>query len=177
MKDTMTNIIDEIKLDSTYNRGYDKGYNNRKIEEEFEEKSNNYEQGLNDAWELTRKLIISDYDGAYSAKDMRDIWEHGGFLSILKDFTAQQALEKLKKYEEQKQKEKVKIYVGDEIYSTLTDCKAVVQHIDAWNRYQCFTDNGSQLVIDEQIFNDCWVKTGKNYSQIIEILKQMKEGE
>lgn len=181
MKDTMTNIIDEIKqiqsiLDSTYNRGYDKGYNNRKIEEEFEEKSNNYEQGLNDAWELTRKLIISDYDGAYSAKDMRDIWEHGGFLSILKDFTAQQALEKLKKYEEQKKEkiEKAEIHVGDEIYSELTNCKAVVQRIDTWNRYQCFDNKGSQFVIDEQIFNECWVKTGKNYPQIIEILKQMK---
>lgn len=165
MKDTMTE----------YDRGYNKGYNNRKIEEEFE-KSNDYEQGLNDAWELTRKLIISDYDGAYSAKDMRDIWKHGGFLSILKDFTAQQALEKLKKYEEQKKEkiEKAEIHVGDEIYSELTNCKAVVQRIDTWNRYQCFDNKGSQFVIDEQIFNECWVKTGKNYPQIIEILKQMK---
>lgn len=130
-----------------------------------------YTDGLNDAWELTRKLIISDYDGAYSAKDMRDIWKHGGFLSILKDFTAQQALEKLREYEKN-----VEIHVGDEIYSKLTECKAVVQRIDYWNRYQCFTDNGSQFIIGEETFNDCWVKTGKNYPQITEILKQMKEG-
>lgn len=133
-----------------------------------------YEDGLNEAWELTRKLVISDYDGAYSAKDMRDIWKNGGFLSILKNFTAQQALEKLKEYE--KQKKKV-IHVGDEIYSELTDCKAVVQRIDTWNRYQCFNNEGSQFVIDEQIFNDYWVKTGKNYPQIIEVLNQMKEKE
>lgn len=133
-----------------------------------------YEDGLNEAWELTRKLVISDYDGAYSAKDMRDIWKNGGFLSILKNFTAQQALEKLKKYE--KQKKKV-IHVGDEIYSELTDTKAVVQRIDTWNRYQCFNNEGSQFVIDEQIFNDYWVKTGKNYPQIIEVLNQMKEKE
>lgn len=132
-----------------------------------------YEDGLNEAWELTRKLIISDYDGAYSAKDMRDIWKHGGFLSILKDFTAQQALEKLREYEKKKN---VEIHVGDEIYSELTDCKAVVQRIDAWNRYQCFTDEGAQFVIDTETFNDYWVKTGKNYPQITEILKQMKEG-
>ena len=66
------------------------------------------------------------------------------------------------------------IHVGDEIYSELTNCKAVVQRIDTWNRYQCFDNKGSQFVIDEQIFNECWVKTGKNYPQIIEILKQMK---
>lgn len=134
--------------------------------------SKTYEDGLNETWELVRKLIISDYDGAYSAKDMRDIWKHGGFLSILKDFTAQQALEKLKKYE--KQKKKVEIHVGDEIYSELTNCKAVVQGIDTWHRYQCFTDSGKQLIIDTETFNDYWAKTGKNYPQIAEILKQMK---
>ena len=132
-----------------------------------------YEDGLNEAWELARKLIISGYDGAYSAKDMRDIWKHGGFLSILKDFTAQQALEKLKKYETQKKK--VEIHVGDEIYSALTDCKAVVQRIDTWNKYQCFNDGGAQFVISPETFNEYWVKTGKNYPQIAEILKQMKE--
>lgn len=130
-----------------------------------------YEDGLNEAWGLTRKLVISDYDGAYSVKDMRDIWKHGGFLSILKDFTAQQAIEKLKKYEERKKK----VEIGDEIYSELTDSKAVVQRIDTWDRYQCFTDEGAQFVIDKQIFNKYWVKTGKNYPQIAEVLKQMKK--
>lgn len=129
-----------------------------------------YEDGLNEAWELIRKLIISDYDGAYSAKDMRDIWKHGGFLSILKHFTAQQALEKLREYEK-----KVEIRVGDEIYSELTDSKAVVQRVDAWHRYQCFDDEGAQFVIDEQTFNSYWVKTGKNYPQVAEVLKQMQK--
>lgn len=73
-----------------------------------------------------------------------------------------------------KQAEEQNIRVGDEIYSELTDSKAVVQRIDAWNRYQCFTDNGSQFVIDRQTFNKYWVKTGKNYPQIVEVLEQMK---
>lgn len=67
------------------------------------------------------------------------------------------------------------VHVGDEIYSELTDSKAVVQRIDTWHRYQCFTDEGAQFVIDEQKFNDYWVKTGKNYPQIAEVLKQMNE--
>jgi hypothetical protein len=67
------------------------------------------------------------------------------------------------------------VHVGDEIYSELTDSKAVVHHIDAWNRYECFTDEGSQFVIDTETFNDYWVKTGKSYPQIAEVLKQMKE--
>lgn len=67
------------------------------------------------------------------------------------------------------------VHVGDEIYSELTNSKAVVHHIDAWNRYQCFTDDGSQFILDKHTFNDYWVKTGKNYPQIAEVLKQMKE--
>lgn len=67
------------------------------------------------------------------------------------------------------------IHVGDEIYSELTDSKAVVHHIDAWNRYECFTDRGSQFIIDKHTFNDYWVKTGKSYPQIAEVLKQMNE--
>lgn len=74
-----------------------------------------------------------------------------------------------------KQAEDKIVHVGDEIYSELTDCKAVVQHIDAWDRYECFADMGSQFIIDKHIFNDYWVKTGKNYPQIAEVLKQMKE--
>lgn len=69
------------------------------------------------------------------------------------------------------------VHVGDEIYSELTDSKAVVQRIDAWHRYQCFTDEGAQFVIDRKTFNKYWVKTGKNYPQIAEVLKQMKEDE
>ena len=73
-----------------------------------------------------------------------------------------------------KQADDIIVHVGDEIYSELTDSKAVVQRIDAWHRYQCFTDEGAQFVIDRQTFNDHWVKTGKNYPQIAEVLKQMK---
>lgn len=66
------------------------------------------------------------------------------------------------------------VHVGDEICS-ITGDKAVVQGIDTWHRYQCFTDNGDQLIIDTETFNDYWAKTGKNYPQIAEVLKQMKE--
>ncbi len=67
------------------------------------------------------------------------------------------------------------VHIGDEIYSELTNSKAVVQHIDAWNRYECFMDNGSQFIIDKHTFNDYWVKTGKSYPQIAEVLRQMNE--
>lgn len=74
-----------------------------------------------------------------------------------------------------KQADEQIIRVGDEICS-LTGDKAVVQCIDAWDRYECFTNEGEQFVLDKETFNDYWTKTGKNYPQIAEVLKQMKEG-
>lgn len=66
------------------------------------------------------------------------------------------------------------VKIGDEIYSSMTETKAVVFHIDAWHRYECFTDSGSFMSLDEYTFNKYWVKTSKNYSQIVEVLEQMK---
>lgn len=133
-----------------------------------------YEDGLNEAWECMRKIVttkrfktISEY---YDY--LRRIFGTNSANEVLETNSASEAIAKIKEYEEKRKK--VEIHVGDEIYSKLTDCKAVIQRIDTWNRYQCFDNKGSQFVIDEQIFNECWVKTGKNYPQIIEILKQMK---
>ena len=160
----------ETMLSDEYTRGYAEGTRHGM------EISKDYDEGLNDAWELARKLIYGsgDYEGAYSIKGMNSIFGKRGYLSIMKSFTAKEALTKIKEYEEKQKKAEI-IHVGDEIYSELTDTKAVVQHIDAWNRYECFTDRGSQFIIDKHTFNDYWVKTGKNYPQIEEILKQMNE--
>lgn len=127
-----------------------------------------YEDGLNEAWELTRKLIISDYDGAYSAKDMRDIWEHGGFLSILKDFTAQQALEKLKKYENHKE-----IEVGDEVVDKY-GWKRVVISINGEITFM--NSDGSFSEYCKRALSD-FKKTGRHFPQIEEMLKQMQESD
>lgn len=133
-----------------------------------------YEDGLNEAWEYMRKIVttkrfetISEY---YDY--LRGIFGTNSANEVLETNSASEAITKIKEYEEKR-----KIHVGDEIYSELTDCKAVVQRIDAWHRYQCFNDEGSQFIIDEQTFNDYWIKTGKNYPQITEMLKQMKEKE
>lgn len=66
------------------------------------------------------------------------------------------------------------IKVGDEIYSDETDMTAVVHHIDAWGRYQCFNENGAQFVLDKETYDEYWHKTYKYYPQIAEVLKQLR---
>jgi hypothetical protein len=68
------------------------------------------------------------------------------------------------------------IKVGDEIYSDDTDMTAVVHHIDAWGRYQCFNENGAQFVLDKETYDEYWHKTYKYYAQIAEVLEQLKNG-
>jgi ribosomal protein L40E len=66
------------------------------------------------------------------------------------------------------------IKVGDEIYSDETDMTAVVHHIDAWGRYQCFNENGAQFVLDKETYDEYWHKTYKYYPQIAEVLKLLR---
>lgn len=126
-----------------------------------------YEDGLNEAWEVVRRL--------YNEIGHDKRFELFGYClprEIVNALTPQEIVERLKKHDAENRI----VHVGDEIYSELTNCKAVVQRIDSWNRYQCFNDGGAQFVIGTETFNDYWVKTGKNYPQIAEVLKQMQEG-
>ncbi len=138
------------------------------------ENINKYECGLDDAWEAARKIVSTD---GYTWTALENMFDTKSLSTIFNTYTASEAIEKILKYEEKQTYNDKIVHVGDEIYSELTDCKAVVQHIDAWNRYQCFIDNGDQFIIDSETFNDYWVKTGRSYPQIAEVLKQMKESE
>lgn len=61
-----------------------------------------YEQGLEDAWELLEKMWVMDYDKIY------EIFEVSCATEVFRDYTPQEALAKLKAYEEESE-----IKVGD----------------------------------------------------------------
>ena len=181
MKDTMTNIVNEMEqiqniLDSTYNRGYNKGYDNRKIEEEFEDKSKDYEKGLNDAWELARRLVYAkeDYPSAFSIKELDDIF---GCHSILRHFTAQWALEKLKEYENEKKQERAtdgEIKVGDEFKSNHSGRNCVLTRIQNGLVVMLWADGSTGERTVNQI-NANFKKTGRHFTQMDEVLKHIDE--
>lgn len=107
-------------IDTAYSKGYDKAYNDRKIEEEFDEdraKAINeaYQKGLGDAWECVQKIwnmIAPTRDKVFGTEPLAD---------ILESYSASEAIAKVKEYEEKKkadeEKEKAdrEIKVGDEI--------------------------------------------------------------
>lgn len=76
-----------------------------------------YEKGLEDAWELCRK-IFSDDDDALLPLELREIftcWDAANyFINILHNHTAKEALEMVSEYEKKKAEEEAKrIRIGD----------------------------------------------------------------
>lgn len=78
-------------------------------------KAEGYEQGLNDAWELVKKIVLKAEKGGLNYNDFKNIFGVGDYVSVLEEFTPQEALEKMKAYEE------AQIKVGDIVFC-FADC-------------------------------------------------------
>lgn len=96
---------------NTYEDGYKDGYKKGKKEALMEVvncEDAKYNQGLNDAWELARKIVLTTEMGGICYDDFKKIFGVGNFVSVLRTMTAQQALAKIDAYEKSQQ-----IQVGD----------------------------------------------------------------
>ena len=133
-----------------------------------------YQQGLDDAWEAAKKLFSSmadsDIDKAFPIE-----WNNGGFNALM-NLQPQEAIEKLKAYEE-KQKADDEIKVGDEVERYIDgkfDSKGIYlndvdEKDDYWN---CLFWTGACFVTLAYPKNQ-FKKTGKHYD-ISSILKEMQ---
>lgn len=130
----------------------------QKYEEEKISYSEAYNKGLNDAWELARKIDL--FDGKERIKIF-------GYLTseyIKEHYTVQEALAKLEAYE----KEQNEIKVGDVIICY--DKEGVVTKVDD-NYFNIIYEDGSSDKISQII---CKEKTGKHID-IQSLLEQIKE--
>lgn len=93
------------------------------------------DEGLNDAWELARKITLSTSDGGYSCEELENIFGYRSPASIFKAFTPQEALAKVKAYEERN-----KIKVGDVIRLKGNTHEAIVTRANEINIYYLFRD-------------------------------------
>lgn len=124
-----------------------------------------YKRGLTDAWECMKKIAFSE-----KPRDMRDFFGHTTFGGILTGYTATEAIEKLKAYEE-KQKADDEIKVGDEV--CYIDKMRKDAGIVTWRRYDeiyIMWDDGSS---SRNKVND-YRKTGRHFD-IDKLLEAMNE--
>lgn len=79
-----------------------------------------YEQGLECAWEMAKKICVSPENGGIECDDIYKLFEVDTCWKVLAQYTPQEALAKLKAYEEQKG-----LTRGDEVICIDTDEKAI----------------------------------------------------
>ena len=118
-----------------------------------------YNKGLNDAWELAQKINVYSEDGGLRMDELKKIFDETDTCKIM-CLSYEEALAKLKAYEEQS-----KIEVGDVVE---IDCKALV--IDMLDEEVC-------AVLTEVGCNETWAlssckKTGKHID-IQSVLEQI----
>lgn len=90
--------------------------------------SDDYEKGLNDAWELAQIIGGTSHPGFYDIDELNDIFGWDDTADIFDHFSYAEALAKVQEYEKKKEEEMNKLTPGDvvEVHNmTYGDCKAI----------------------------------------------------
>lgn len=131
-----------------------------------------YQQGLDDAWECMKAIAFLN-----KPRDMRDFFGCSTLGDVLIDYTASEAIEKLKAYEERQKADEIK--VGDEVCFVF----AGGETIEPFIVFSIKDDNGKKYYEGIQTSDGRWVsgglkyyKTGRHFQQVAELFKAMKEG-
>jgi preprotein translocase subunit YajC len=126
--------------------------------------SKTYEDGLNEAWELVRDIITLPNSGNKSLIWVRhNVFRTDALFDLIMNYSASEIIEKIKKYEE--------IEVGDEVVDKNGwGIKGVITNVNE-NYISIVQDNGSVNRLKKDELN----KTGRHFSQIEEVLQQIKE--
>lgn len=82
--------------------------------------SDEYERGLNDAWELARKICDEIINGGYTSTELRNIFGSASTSNVF-HYTYQEALAKVEEYEKKKTGEAIKPVRGDVVKVTAKD--------------------------------------------------------
>lgn len=152
---------------------YNAGYADRCLltdEECIKDQQNQYMKGLNDAWECAKKIAVSSNDGGFDLDELNDIFHTRSVTATMSNYSASEAIEKIKTYEEARKQ----IRVGDElIYISDDGCgrRYIVTHIINLHFVDVIDECGGTTYINIEMCK----KTGRHFSQVEELLKQMQE--
>ena len=90
-----------------------------------------YQQGLNDAWELAKRIASSEENGGIDIATQTDIFGVYMVGVILREHTYQEALAKIEAYENAK---KAEIKVGDIVHVKSKNIELIVTRVDTEHR-------------------------------------------
>ena len=129
-----------------------------------------YNKGLNDAWGLAKKIAVPEHLGGYTADEIRNIFGKNTFISVMRAFTSQEAIAKVKEYEERNE-----IKVGDvvKLKSVYAEGEGIVTKITETNiclLYKNGNCNNNKCSSNSSI-DRYFEKTGKHFDSIDEFMK------
>lgn len=153
MREELEQKIHEF-TEQIYGAGYVDGYNDASC-------ANDYQRGLNDAWECIRKL--EDIPN----QAVMDIFHFGSIYKIARNYTATEIIAKIKEYEEKQKQAYDEIKVGDEVQSNYENGdKYIVTALECPHYHSCYACLGGKRVLKTEVH-----KTGRYFPQIAEVLK------
>lgn len=167
MKEEIEEKIHEF-IEHMYKIGYEDGQKDI-IETSKETATIGYEKGLNDAWTAIRKIIpLWEKGYTWYIFDSIDIdW-------IFKRYSASEAIQKIKEYEQKQNKDEIK--VGDEVTLDLSfeDNYIVIGIDNDKEEYYCLNkdnkDNLTRILPKKRLF-----KTGRHFFDLNEKPKENNE--
>lgn len=119
-----------------------------------------YNKGLNDAWELAKKIVKSPNKGGYKANELAEIFGISD-KPVLDAYTPQEALAKVKEYEGRDE-----IRVGDVVKLSYSYIESIVTRVSGDIIYQLFSDGSCDSIGKEDL-----VRTGKHFDSIDEFMR------
>lgn len=154
--------------ETMYETGYTRGLKERK--EDDQDYKDGLEDGRMEAWETAKKIMLPSTDGGISAYDLDNMFKYSGNeFNILINYSASDAIKKIKKYEE-----KLIPNIYDEVIirskgSFYENDKAIVLDID--------NDDITVLLPDRKtrVFKvDVLERTDKSFSTLPELFEYLK---
>ena len=126
-----------------------------------------YEDGMHDAWECARKIVLLKDDGGIPTSDYKEALRTQKFeYDIFKDMPVSEVLSKLKEYEAKQ----AEIKVGDELQNKIGERFVVIGLNDDGESVQVLSDKGKLYL---RVYKMYVTKTGRHFP-IEDILEQMR---
>lgn len=164
----------EQALEEAYQRGINDGSLDVKQRVEGA-----YQRGLDDAWEMAKRIVLIKTDANcpyFTIDELKKIFGYSTSQNVLRTYSASEAIEKVKAYEQQKADG---IKVGDEVCFVF----AGGETIEPFIVFSIKDDNGKKYYEGIQTSDGRWVsgglkyyKTGRHFPQVAELLDAMKGG-
>ena len=136
-----------------------------------------YEDGLNDAWKAARRIFAPKCKGGLNVVEINQIFFNNnprGLNNVFDDYSALEAVTKIKEYEEE-QKEAAEIKVGDEVIYDREKC--IVTAIANGGYTVMLLGLGGGYMVRTTRDEIQGKRTGRHFPEIVNVLKQMQEGE